>query len=126
VSSFIWSKLVSLRGLLRFPLQILLIQAQIVDQPAAADRLPEELFLSGIRVDPEAVGILHQHGDKLAQGGSKDANEICSQRPRRHGKPSIGKLLFISETRRCGRRAPRPGPEGPGLRRRKRVKYPPL
>jgi thymidine phosphorylase len=71
-------KLTRLAALL---LQDLLIQAKIVHQPAAADRSPEELFLGGVRIDSEAVGLLQQHGDKPAQPSLKDASRIRVHSP---------------------------------------------
>jgi hypothetical protein len=42
-------------------LQHLLVEAQVVDQPAAADGAPEEFFLGGVRIDSEAVRFTQKH-----------------------------------------------------------------
>jgi hypothetical protein len=43
------------------PLQPLLIEAEVVDEAAAADRPAEQGFLLAVRIDPESIGFAHQH-----------------------------------------------------------------
>ena len=43
-------------GIAPFPLQLLLVQAEVVHQSATSDRPPEQVFLLRGRVDSEPIG----------------------------------------------------------------------
>lgn len=43
------------------PLQLFLVQAEVVDEPAASDRPTEQDFLFRGRLDPEPIGFVRKH-----------------------------------------------------------------
>jgi hypothetical protein len=69
-----------------------LLQAQIVDQPAAADRLPEEVFLLCVGIDPELVGLALEHRYEHWSEAISWAHAAESQKQFLSGKPTkVGK-----------------------------------
>lgn len=44
------------------------VEAEIVDEPAAANRPPEEFFLDGVGIDPEAICLAQEHAPTMFGG----------------------------------------------------------
>ena len=80
-----------------FTPKLLLVEAEIVDQPAASDGPQKELFLLRVGIDPKFIGLVYKHFFSM---------EGCLQDTR------VGMRK---------RSEPGPGPEGPRFTARKRM-----
>lgn len=69
---------------------VLLLQAEIVDQPTAADRPPEELFLGDVGIDPVAIGLAQQHEKSLRRVGRQKRVESANLLAGNVENPKVG------------------------------------